>query len=81
MLGQAAAVLVSLSALLTPEIIGISLLAFTLDELLTFARSSRTCFANGYVFIVIHFIVLVVFNGAFIPLCLTVYQQGDSMGR
>lgn len=42
MLGQATAVLVSLSALLTPEIIGISLLTFTLDELLTFASPSGT---------------------------------------
>ena len=42
MLGQAAAVLVSLSALLTPEIIGVSLFTFTLDELLTLASPSHT---------------------------------------
>jgi hypothetical protein len=62
MLGQATAVLVSLSTLVTLEVAGVGFLAI-LYEMLSFASPSRTRLFECGLLVVIHFfIVLVVVN-------------------
>lgn len=74
MFGQAAAVLITLSTLLTPKIIWISLLAVALDEVLAFASPSHTRLAEANIFFIIHLIVLIILDGTFIPLRLTIHH-------
>ena len=67
MLGQATAVLVSLSTLLTSEVAGMGLLAITFHQLLTLTRPSYTGLVEASVLLVIHFIVLIIFDRTVIP--------------
>jgi hypothetical protein len=67
MLGQAAAVLVSLSTLLTSEVIGIGLLPITFDQLLTLASSPHARLVKASIFF-IHLIILVILDSTLISL-------------
>lgn len=60
MLGQAAAVLVSLSTLVALEVTTIGLLAI-LHEMLTFAGSSHTRLLKASLLFVIHIIIIILF--------------------
>lgn len=63
MLGQAAAMLVTLPALLATELGAVALPAF-LDQRLTVTRSPNACFLEGPVCLVRGPVVLVIINGA-----------------
>lgn len=67
MLGQAAAVLISLSTLITLEITTIALLPI-LDKMLTLAGASGTSLAEIFGVLILHIIVLIAFDGILISL-------------
>ena len=76
MLGQAAAVLVSLSTLLALEVIG--LLAI-LCEVLAFTCSAHTSQFRVFLLIVVHLIKLVVLNCALTAIHLAICTQAESV--
>jgi hypothetical protein len=67
-LSQATAVLVSLSTLITPEIIRMGLLAIAFTQRLTFASSSHAGLVEARGFLIVQVVILVVLDCTFIPL-------------
>jgi hypothetical protein len=70
MLGQAAGMFVSFPTLVAFEFTAIGLLA-VLHQVLTFTSASDTGLLKRSLFVVIHFIVLFVINGALAPVDFT----------
>ena len=81
MLGQAAAVLVSLSTLVTLQITAAAGLLAVLYQMLAFTRTSHTRLVEFRVFVFIHVVHLVIVDGALASIRLPIHGHTDSVAR